>query len=662
MRAIVVGFLTIVFLFHSAWADEPRTFFGKTVEDWIAVLRAKTSSEHDRLRAIRALGYFGSDARAAAPDLIALLDQKSFEVAAVNSLVQIGCGTERTVPILVEELRHGQRLTQLTHLGYRDGRDLLIRIGGPAVPALIELINGPDRGMRVCAAQAIGGIGPAAKDAVPSLVRAIERSDGDNETFTDYAAQALGRIGQQAKSAGPALHALLGDDSRGDSVIVTALTEIGAPPPEKLLETLLEEGDVEASSQLASFGPAAHALVPRLRAALLDNRPQVRYSAATALAQIDPDGTESIPVLIEALDHLGDDDVDASESLPALARLGPSARAAVPKLIELSEKRYDSTDVFQTLVRIDIEGKQCMPALILALNHEDPSVVAIAADCIGLLGPRAKTAVPALAHALTRDPGNQDGQDLIDPRVHVAKALRRIGQRAKSAIPILAHAVCRDDIVEFTDAAAAAAETLGSFGPAAKAAVVALIESVRTEEKNDVNCLVRKSAILALGRIGPDAKAAIPVLRSLARQDEKHSLYLPEALVALVQIDPEGKELAERWLEEPTVSEHECLFVRPDIDDRGMVIGALGKTSREIDWLTMRCLEYLDTILAKDDPFASDAAIEECLERLASFGTAARSAVPRLSALRTHQSPWVRMWAAEAIERIVPRAPSIQTP
>ena len=49
--------------------------------------------------------------------------------------------------------------------------------------------------------------------------------------------------------------------------------------------------------------------------------------------------------------------------------------------------------------------------------------------------------------------------------------------------------------------------------------------------------------------------------------------------------------------------------------------------------------------------------LEGWLERLGDFGTAARLAIPRLNEFRKHPNPWVRMWAAEALERIVKARP-----
>ena len=77
-----------------------------------------------------------------------------------------------------------------------------------------------------------------------------------------------------------------------------------------------------------------------------------------------------------------------------------------------------------------------MPALIAALNHEDLEVANTAANCLGLLGPRAKDAVPALAKAVTRD-FNEGFYNTLYPQASAAKALRRIGPQAKSAIPAL---------------------------------------------------------------------------------------------------------------------------------------------------------------------------------------------------------------------------------
>jgi HEAT repeat protein len=679
MRVSVIPLLAVVVWVHSAAADEPRTFFGKTVDGWIAVLRDGTASQHDRLRAIRALGYFGSEAKPAAPDLIEALDQKPLQDAAISSLVLIGSGTERTVPLLVERFRKEgcQRFTGQGTFPYSPYvRDTLVRIGGPAVPALVELLNGPDADMRVCAAEAIGGIGPAARGAVPPLIRAIRRPDGEQglELLAGYAIQALGCIGPDANAAVPALNALLGRTDRDNFEVVVALDRIGAPPVRKLRDDFLRTGDVSIGYELGWLGPKAREAAPALRELLVDKRPQVRFSAAAALAAVEPAASESIPVLIEALDHLNDRELEVDAAIWAVAHLGPRAKRAVPKLIDLILAGCDYTEVFRALVRIDPDGKECVPALISSLDHDDPAVVATAANCLGLLGPRARAAVPALAKVLARDFAARDGLDGPDPRVRAAKALERIGPHAKPAIPVLISALKRrapvrnddgQDIIEGNDYfVAAAALALGSFGPDAKAAVAPLIEVVRTELKDNANWQVRQSAIVALGRIGPEAKSAIPVLRSMANGDRKNDFFWrPKLLVALYQLDPASKALAERWLEEPSVSDRDGRYIERELEARAIVLGALGRTSPQTDWWTSMRLKHLDTALSDDDLHRTDPDInvEEWFEALAAFGTAARSAVPRLNELRKHPSPWVRVWATEALEHIMPSAPSAQS-
>jgi hypothetical protein len=67
------------------------------------------------------------------------------------------------------------------------------------------------------------------------------------------------------------------------------------------------------------------------------------------------------------------------------------------------------------------------------------------------------------------------------------------------------------------------------YGSAARGAVPALIDVVRTEDRG-----VRLAAIKALGAIGPDAKEAVPALKAL--QDDPFNGG--PAREALKQIEP----------------------------------------------------------------------------------------------------------------------------
>jgi HEAT repeat protein len=208
--------------------------------------------------------------------------------------------------------------------------------------------------MRVCAAEVLSRIGPAAQSAVPSLLPAIEPPDPQEnaETLNHYAIRALGRIGPGAKAAVPILNGALGNKDVDDFDIVIALDGIGAPPVPRLIEAFLRDGDSYAAQQLAWLGPKARDAAQALREALNDKRPQVRFSAADALAFIDPARRESIPVLIEALSHLEDRDLEVSGIPSALAHLGPIAKSALPTLIGLVKQGCGDTDVLRALVQI----------------------------------------------------------------------------------------------------------------------------------------------------------------------------------------------------------------------------------------------------------------------------------------------------------------------
>jgi len=627
-----------------------------------------------------ALGCFGPEAKAAVPDLIEAFRQGQSKDEAIVALVAIGAGTDVTIPALIERfLKEGcVHRTGMGSFFYNPYvENSLARIGGPAVPALLEVLKGPNKDMRVCAASVLGEIGPAARTAVPSLIEAIERPDADREAkiLKSHAVRALGRIGPEAKAAVPILNRLLdqalkpapaeGHNNAFDAA--TALAEIGAPPVGKLLDTFLRKGDSFAARQLAWLGPKACEAVPSLRAALTDKQLEVRVSAAVALAYIEPSEAESIPALIEGLNHLDDNTLDVQEVPQALARLGPKARAAIPTLVGLVRKRCEDWDVHMALVQIDPEGKECVPALISALDHEDYHVVDVVANCLGLLGPKAKDAVPALALAVTRE-SIEEFSNGYDPQVSAAKALRRIGPQARPAIPALIGALKYRRVVrphgdsEYYDysAATAAADVLGSFGAEAKAAIPALIEAIQTREKDDDNWPVRQAAILALGRMGPDAKAAIPVLRNLIKDERKDFQLLPETLDALYQLAPDGKELAEKWLERSPGD----WFGPDEVVGRALVLGVMGRTSIEGDWLTRRDLERLDLLFAHRDPRSGDPGMPfgEWFEHLTRFGVGSRLAIPRLNEFRKHPNPWVRMWASEALKRIMPMDNSLTIP
>ena len=265
MRGILPAVVLMISLLHSAQADEKPTFYGKTVDDWIAVLRDKTVPTVQRGRAAYALRCFGPDAKAAVPDLLEAVRQNQFKTAAIEALIEIGAGTEVTVPYMVHVSFEKECVPANfmgTWIGSNEAKRSLVRIGTPAVPTLLEVLNGKDLDKRACAIEVLGDMGPSAKDAVPALICAIEgRNQGDDaQILCDRAVVALAKIGPDARPAAPALMDLMENgSSRLWDYVVVALDRMGCSPARKLAEAFIREKDPDDSEfgwyNLRALGP-----------------------------------------------------------------------------------------------------------------------------------------------------------------------------------------------------------------------------------------------------------------------------------------------------------------------------------------------------------------------------------------------------------------------
>jgi HEAT repeat protein len=336
-------------------------------------------------------------------------------------------------------------------------------------------------------------------------------------------------------------------------------------------------------------------------------------------------------------------------------------------LIGWVEEGTSDTCVLEALVEIDPEGKECVPALIKALGHEDGDVVRVTANCLGLLGPRAKAAAPSLAAALTRE-FDEAMQDYDDVQATISRALRRIGPDAKPAIPALIRTVrarrMHENNIGGNDrwadciAATAAAETLGSFGSEARGAIPALMDALRSYEVNCDTRPLQRAAALALGRIRSEAQVAISALRDSFEEHDETGRNHPEAIIALYQLAPDGLQEAERWLLEESPDCWKDRRLLAELEGRAMVLGATGRTSFESDWVTRRHLEQLDFMVSHGPPLETEPleSFEWWFEGIGRLGVAGRLGIPRLKEASNSPSPFVRMWAAEALGRIAPPA------
>ncbi len=202
----------------------------------------------------------------------------------------------------------------------------------------------------------------------------------------------------------------------------------------------------------------------------------------------------------------------------------------------------------------------------------------------------------------------------------------------------------------------AAATVLGSFGPRAKAAVPALMKVVANGDDTDGNWSVKMAAARALGQIGPDARVAIPALKRLIDKTPNPVDGMPEVVIALYHLAPDGSQIAESWLKKP-FSARPGDWIYRGLANRSIVLAAMGRTSLEGDIATRHDLESLESMALSGNPLDDDLDyLEERIETIGLLGVGARLAVTWVKELEQQANPWVRMWAAETLEKIEPGA------
>jgi len=130
-----------------------------------------------------------------------------------------GKGGAANIPALIEDLKGADK--------EKSGQAnlALIRVGAPAVPAIVELLATTDPRLRSLALTTLWGMGAKAEAAVPALVETLADPDPEMRVA---AAMALANMGPAAAGAVPALINALGDgESRVRQTAVKALGNIG---------------------------------------------------------------------------------------------------------------------------------------------------------------------------------------------------------------------------------------------------------------------------------------------------------------------------------------------------------------------------------------------------------------------------------------------------
>ncbi len=236
-----------------------------------------------------------------------------------------------------------------------------------------------------------------------------------------------------------------------------------------------------------------------------------RYRAADAIGRIGPSAKEAIPHLIQALKY-DESHIVRNHVGSALGKVGLEP-TQIPILIEA----FKDNEIWGTVSHVLGEmGEAAIPFLIEALKDKNEWVSMGAANALGIMGPKAKETAPALLQAMR----NSDEKY----RHSYAGALEKIGSVDVESISILIQDLKnKDERIRLI-----ALEALVEKG---KASVPGLIQVLRGQDDD-----VRFWAIYAIGRIGPKAKEAVPEIINCI--NDKNEFVRGNAIWALKEIDP----------------------------------------------------------------------------------------------------------------------------
>ncbi|HWD21333.1 MAG TPA: hypothetical protein VHB20_18850 [Verrucomicrobiae bacterium] len=290
-RAIWLGVVLLVIAGGLSWelfcSREPM-YDGKPLSFWLECYTAGNRTETSMQQADKALEAIGAKA---VPTLISMIQK-----------------TDPRWKMKLIRLSRKQHLVKIKHVPAEEqisvaarGFAMIRGNGKEAVPALIRIFRKDvSETSQKAAVEALGDIGPAAKDAVPALTEALPKSKGQ----LAYAmVDTLGAIGPDARNAVPLLaQSLPGSKDQMPFLIVAALGDIHSKP-EVAVPALSEhlkvshfESRLFTLAALRRFGPDAREAVPAIIKMLKEDNqlPQieeghVRHEAFETLKQIDPE-------------------------------------------------------------------------------------------------------------------------------------------------------------------------------------------------------------------------------------------------------------------------------------------------------------------------------------------------------------------------------------
>ena len=200
-----------------------------------------------------------------------------------------------------------------------------------AVPVFVEALQDKDQNMRRAALDALGAIGPAAKEAVPAITNVLLDDDRKRGDMCIAAAGALGRIGPAASVSIPTLNRF-----RQRSPLLKGLAYVG-----------LRRAIYEALENIGSAKDATVTIIEDLNSGDILASAEA-FDELVKLASTVPETVLAIADVVSDKTQEWHRRIDAAKFL---GNLGPKAKKAIPdlkktlrELEQMGERRWSSDD------------------------------------------------------------------------------------------------------------------------------------------------------------------------------------------------------------------------------------------------------------------------------------------------------------------------------
>lgn len=422
--------------------------------------------------------------------------------------------------------------------------------GDPAddatIKKLIADLKHPNAPIRQEAARKLAQLGPAARPAVPELLKLLRTPD-EPEDVVKAVDQALGEIGPPAKDQVQILIDALGDAKslRARMYAADSLGKLGNaafPVPQSLVQ-VLDDPDAgvrrSAATALGRLGPLARpdSFPALVRVVKEDKERDVRVAAGHALLALGKPADTEAPMLKELL---------ANRTLPregrvyavwGLGNLGDEHAPAVSDAVGNDPDNGVVRVGLDMLAGMKVKSKDVGEALAKAVGHRELDIRMTAAKTLGSLG-LDNTTLPGMVKAFaSKDDTVRDAVLKGLPPIGTLVANSPRFTVSKEAVNDLKAPLASPEPL----ARAFAAYVLGMLGADGADAVPELRQAL-TKEKD---YQAQREIIAALGEIGPAAKPALDELKEFLKEtDDKKIVLVRLAAVAAVRIDAResGKE------------------------------------------------------------------------------------------------------------------------